>query len=575
MNLYDFLKSKFPQKKFYEVNAQNFQPANYNDDLDHRCHEEVNKEVYNQEIDFLLMPISLTENFVELSGLILAHHIRLSHKEHLRKVPIILYGYVDHIKLLKLSSYARILLTDNVHYVNLLNYDFENIAESINKYNLKPFDQNNFLKTIEILPPANYDSHHSIDNEYALIRWSKYIGCYEKLPEQFRKEFDSRLYFKYLNVKNKVDEVNDKKNYSITLSSKTKILLIDDEERKGWGKLYESFFQFSPNIEFICSDIDFKNNQNQTKTIDEINKIVKKEDPDVVLLDLRLLDNDFEESTAPEDLTGIKAVEAIKAINRGIQIIVTTASNKAWNFNLAKQKGAYDFVIKDGFDDPAKSIKRLNETVEVCGKRTKFLKPISENIKLAINSWNSYIIPQRKNLSDLMHDKFWHIGVKQNVGDFLENAFSTIESENQNERFTISIILIYRILELIKEFFIFQSGDYNSKTLEYFWDQDNSKLDKIIFDEGKYFVVKQTKGENLSTLGQVYAIYYKINSSINDNLFSGLYKINTYRNEVAIHPDKRFKKQSLEYKYDNDFASFCNDLKTYFKAVCDFVSSFK
>lgn len=550
-----------------------------NFDIDIELSELLENNLSSEKYDVIYITYSLNpNNFLELSGLLLAIHIRLTKKMNYEHVPIVFIGFEEPLHVLKLSNLGTILTTPGVFTINKISVDnIKDQCEQIknNKPRISEEDYAKFLEKLNINPPANYDSHHSIDNEYALIRWSKYIGCYDKLPDQFRKEFDSRLYFKYLNAKNKVEQIEDKINYSIALTSETKILLIDDEEQKGWGVFYKSFFQHSPKIKFACSEIDFKDNQNQDDLLSKIKNKVEAEKPDIVLLDLRLFENDFEEITAPEKITGIKAIEIIKEINRGIQVIVTTASNKAWNFNLAKQKGAFDFIIKDGFDEPEKSIKQLQQTIEICAKRSKFLKPISENIVLAINSWNNYNIPKRKNLTDEMHDNLWHIAVKQNVIDFLDNTFCTIDSENQKERFTISILLLYRTLELMKEFFIYQTGDYKSKTIEYFWDQDNSKIPKIIFNNGKYSCVEQTKGEILSTLNQLYAVYYNIHNSFNDNLFNGLFKLNRYRNEIAIHPDKRFKEESLEYKYDNDFDSFCNDLTTYFKAVCDFVSSFK
>lgn len=574
MSLYKFLQGNNPDKKFLEINSKNFKPANYTDDLDQRCHETVG-ELSQQELEFLLLPISITENFTEFSGIVLGHHIRLSSDEKLRKIPIVFYGFIKQIILLKITPLARILLTENVVYVNLMEYEFHKISESVRSYKNKDFDIDNFVKTIELHPPANYDSHHGIDNEYALISWSKYVGCYDKLPEQFRREFNSRLYFKYLNFKYNVKEINDKKQFSIVLDSKTKVLLIDDEEKKGWESFYNAFFQFSPNVKLLCSEIDFKNSQKQSNIIEQIKEKIEAEKPDIVLLDLRLIDNDFEEAAASEQLTGIKALETIKEVNRGIQVIVTTSSNKVWNFNLARQRGAYDFIIKDGLDDPQKSIKKLKDSIEGCTKRAKYLKPIWENINIAIDSWNKYKIPKRKNVSDDMHDQLWHHAVKQNVIDFLNNAYCTLENENQKERFTLSILLLYRILELTKEFFIYQRGNYKNKDLVFYWDQDNSLLPFISSEKNYYRIEESKMGKSISTLNQVYAIYYKMQSSINENLFNGLYDLNDYRNNVAIHPDKRFKKDSLEDLYEKDFKTFCFKITSYFESVCNYVSSFK
>ena len=112
----------------------------------------------------------------------------------------------------------------------------------------------------------------------------------------------------------------------------------------GWENFYESFFRNSQ-IKFEDSGIDFKNEE-KNNLITKIISRVKHFDPDIVLLDLRLHDSDFGEDVESEKLTGIQILEKIKEINRGIQIIITTASNKAWNFNLAKHPNGK--IVLDG-----------------------------------------------------------------------------------------------------------------------------------------------------------------------------------------------------------------------------------
>ncbi len=574
-NLKRYLNGEF---KILEINSENFTPQSYDENIDQRCHRFINdrlKKEISDDCKFIILPVSVTKNFLEFSGLQLAHHIRLTPDFNNNDTPILVYGYLDIIQLQKLTPLANILLTDNVEYVNLNNYTLEQIAQFISKYQSKSFNLGKFIDTIRIDPPANYDSHHSIDNEYAIVQWSKYIGCYKDLPEDFKKEFDSQLYFKYLNVRHSIEKVLDSKKFLLNINQKTTILLIDDEEAKGWSTFYKSFLSFTPNIIFENSNLDFKSLNNQDVVLAKIVYIIRNINPDIVLLDLRLIDSDFDEETKPEELTGIKVIEKIKEFNNGIQVIVTTASNKAWNFNLAKQKGAYDFIIKDGFDNPKKSIDRLKSTIEICAKKARYLKPISEKIRVAIENWKEYNIHERKNLEDQMHDKFWHIAVKQYVSDFLINAYSTTENETQKERFTISVLLLYRILEIIKEFFVYQRGEYYTKTLKYFFDQDNSELSKISFVKENYIISDSIQGEIMSTLNQIYAIYYKINNNTNRQLFENLYHINNYRNNVAVHPDKRFKEESLEYLYVNDFEKFSRNIIDFFGCVCEFISSFK
>ena len=52
-------------------------PGNYDDDIDQIIHSFLLDKVENK-IDSFTIPISLSNNFMEFSGLLLAHHVRLS-----------------------------------------------------------------------------------------------------------------------------------------------------------------------------------------------------------------------------------------------------------------------------------------------------------------------------------------------------------------------------------------------------------------------------------------------------------------------------------------------------------------
>lgn len=385
--------------------------GNYDDDIDQLIHSYLLNKVRNT-IDSFTIPISLTNNFMEFSGLIFAHHIRLSREFDFCDTPIVIYGSLKLEQLLRLTHLARILLTSNVFYVETSKYSFNDIRKSLEIHKNKVFNSNTFLEQIQINPPLNYDSHHSVDNEFALIQWSKSINCYEKLPNKFRKEYDSNLFFKFLKLKHKIS--NEKLNlYGSSIESNNiKVLLIDDEATKGWESFYSSLFGYSSRrITFEDSGIDFKNIQTKEDVIVKIESKISFFQPDVVLLDIRLIDSDFLKETLPTELTGLKILDKIKEINKGIQVIIITASNKAWNFNLAKQKGANDFIIKDGFEDPNIAIQKLISAFDVSAKRAEFLKSIYQklsHIKALINS-NTHITDkndENKKFSETVEDRF-------------------------------------------------------------------------------------------------------------------------------------------------------------------------
>lgn len=407
---------------FFE--SDNISDGNYDDDMDYRIHTFLYKK-RERQIQSFTIPISLSNNFMEFSGLIFAYHVRLTRELTFCEVPIIFYCSLELEQLLRLTSLARILLTPNIKYVNINKYSFDDIQQIIDGYDRNSFDLNQFLEQTQINPTTNYDSHHNIDNEFSLIQWSTYIRCLNILPIEFKKEFESRLYFKYLKVKNNFFLSGNSNLIPIQSTDNTRVLLVDDEANKGWKNFYISFFKNS-DIIFKDSGIDFKC-EDKNNLILKVEKKVREFNPDVVLLDLRLHDSDFSEDAVPENLSGIKVLEIIKGINKGIQVVITTASNKAWNFNLAKQKGAFDFIIKDGFENPEKPLNKINSTLFISGKRAKYLIEINRKIKdiKALISGNMCFEDKDDNdklESDKKEDK-----VRKKMFSNLDLAFELIE----------------------------------------------------------------------------------------------------------------------------------------------------
>ncbi|MDZ4668368.1 MAG: hypothetical protein SGJ00_10845 [bacterium] len=521
-----------------------------------------------EEIDLFIIPFSVTENYLEFSGLRLAHHIRLSSRYF--KKPILFIGNLEPFSVYKLSPLSDILSTKSVYWTTPSKTDIEAFLMNFDFIELDNIDQ--YLSRVNISPPSNYESHHSIVNELALLQWSEFLQCDHEIPE-VKENIQNSLYLKYIKALDQGSENRENKIYKIQGNSK--ILLIDDEAEKGWYQFYKSFLQSSPNIEFDFLSIDFKS-LTQEEIISEANAKIEAFDPDVVLLDLRLCDKDFVTlpTTKPEELTGVQILKNIKRCNKGIQVIITTASNKAWNYQVTLKEGANGFVIKGEDSDAAQAIVKLLTTIQLGTEKARFLKPIYKVIKDSLKIWDNYKIPKRKNVEDQFHDSLWHTSTKMHVKDFFNNAFSTINNEQLEERFTISVILLYRIIEMVNEFFIIQSGDFRNKNIAYQFDQDGSSVPKIIYKNNMYSDRILNNGETLSSKEKCYAIYYKNTKSFDNGLFKDLHLLTEYRNNVAIHPEKRFKEESLEYLYENNFQRFKDLMDSYYSAVSKYLNSF-
>lgn len=277
---------------------------------------------------------------------------------------IVLLGTEDKASFFQNCIYSNFLKCPNVEY---LQNSFEDIEDYLNNYKSKELAQKEAFQKIQrigIKAPTSYKSHHSIANEWAIFRWAEALKIEitdKKNLEKIDANIQGELYYNYLKIIYPLAENNKYVNKS-HLNSGT-ILLVDDEVEKGWHTVFETICK---NTTFNSFGKDFKN-WTQKEIIEE--SFNKAKDVDVVILDLRLHDGDFE-STSPEQLTGFKILEKIKNFNKGIQVIVFSATNKIWNLQALQKAGADGFIIKESPENSIdsnftyKSIDNIFTTIE-------------------------------------------------------------------------------------------------------------------------------------------------------------------------------------------------------------------
>jgi response regulator of citrate/malate metabolism len=358
MNLL-FIKKDF---KFDQYNKLFFKtvelpPNNFNEEIGNRIHSFLIGNLKNN-IQTITIPISLTENYFEFSGLIFAHHVRLMRQEDFCDIPIVFYGGLELEQIIKLTPYARILLSDNVNYVNIDRYSFNQIQASLESYKSRPINLDQLVNNIHVDLPENYDSHHSITNEWALYRYTslfesnfqdeKFIKLDKKVSEL---NYLKTLHFKYLEAINTRQRINKKKHCIspfINGIENKRIAIIDDEIDKGWFEFYD--YVFSLNNSEIEVFKEFKRDNQKNILIDDLktwaDEIIRNKNIDLFIVDLRLHDDDFDEKKF-ELLSGIQLINFIKSKNSGIQIVVASASNKIWNFQNCMKYNVHHYAVKE------------------------------------------------------------------------------------------------------------------------------------------------------------------------------------------------------------------------------------
>lgn len=311
--------------------------------------------------DIILLPFTLSvDNYLEYTGLRVAAHIRLTPIWEKITTPILFIGPDTFDDVTKLSNFGSIVSS---HHVFMTDKNEEQsiislLHEILKKYPggdddryLNSSDYKKFLDSFNIKAPANYSTHHSIANEWAIIRWIQMFSWEGSEPVVKNKEISESLYFKQL-----IAKVGTRESFTKKWKKKNpidpiirgiegkKILYIDDDAEKGWYDLLNAIFKNSK-AELICYHFE---NMSKEDLFKSLKSFVDSNKADCYLIDLRLHDDDFKEDTLPYDYTGIKIARYIKGINIGNQVIMFTASNKTWNYEAAiKEARVSSYIVKE------------------------------------------------------------------------------------------------------------------------------------------------------------------------------------------------------------------------------------
>ncbi len=347
----------------------------------------LSEEFLKTKYDLIILPYTLgEENYSEYSGLRLAAHIRLTKEWNHFAVPILFLGGDDILDVMHFSDLGGMLasfriFTSTARTKEELSRKIDSInCNSINlTYNewLEDPRFQMFLNRIHVEPPANYATHHSVANKWAVLRWIEMFSWNGETPKFVDEGFKNMLFFKCLMANAGVRELyknkSKKKDTKITWNdvgvldksngtrNRKRIIYIDDEESM-WGCVLYPIFQKS-DIDYIPYHFDRQNKVSKKDLIQNIKSFLKQDydtngGADCYLIDLRLHDDDFAGNIKSEDLSGQQIAKYIKkkiyekgekeGLNEGCQIVVFTASNKSWNVEESVEKiGACGYVIKE------------------------------------------------------------------------------------------------------------------------------------------------------------------------------------------------------------------------------------
>lgn len=483
--------------KLFSLAEQFVFDIDFDKDVDSYINEILTEGVLKQKLEqceIVFIKVSLSKNYLEYLGIRLAYHIRLTKSlEKKANMPIILIAE-ESFQYLGLTHHEpSIFHTKGIYLIKESLDDYKKSLKWINEGKIKPLDDfTSFVNLISIIPPANYQSHHSIANEWALFRLSSmfevdnqnemYLSLKKKI---FDLDYLKTLHFKHLDARANRQKFNPK-NHTIKPNIKgieeLKIGIIDDEINKGWLEFYNYILNKSK-----AEAIPFNNfNKNETKNelIEKIkNWLIEKftsHDPiDIFIIDLRLHDDDFAEQDF-NSLSGIQIINYIKSQNPGIQIVVSTASNKVWNYQQCLKAGVKYFSVKE-------SPETYNTRKESITAYTQFCKQLSEATKETFlanlfrmidslkkqNIFESCSTENDKEFSDLTFGR----------NGLIDQILNLLVLDNSNDAILNQCLLIaFQILENYCN--LLSVGDFgkdkNGLTSGYVWLKDSSQLQVFI-----------------------------------------------------------------------------------------------
>lgn len=471
------------------------------------------------EYDLIVLPLSLSSiNPLEYTGIRCAAHIRLDKRYNNTRTPILFLGPDSIDEILSLSEIGSLLLSpcvflSNANTVELFNNWLMQTLPVINR--LSDTDYQRFLNRFEVTPPANYaDDHHSIANLWGAIILSRRITR-DPIPHtNADNEALRSLFFKYVLAKQDITEDinNTNRNETDSLAIGKRFLLIDDEANKGWAFALSHYLHGASKFDVISEKVS------KYDELPESNRTqIENGDYDVIFLDLRLNGPDEECNIDPELFSGMDVLHRIKEINQGTQVIMFTASNKAWNLKALLDAGADGYYIKqspDYYTDKSadNNFLSLKETIRYCLTRT-FLKTVYQRIS------NLYEVCE-----NAIDEEFY-----TPIEKYLDQSFILLSTAGNNTQYKYAFLSLFGALEEVVKYWIIPTR--KDKPLYFF---DDARVNAWDIDkQGRKFYINGLANGDFAISRRIVAIYQDRLGGMDMEFAKRIYNLVARRNDFV------------------------------------------
>lgn len=474
-------------------------------------------------------------------ALTIAMHIRLSIEDirYSALMPILFVSELPLQSFLRNGECSQIFLTSGIAFCSP--EMVQDSIEALEGLSIETY-KSDFLNQIQIKPDAEI-GRHSMANQWGADVFNRIISKDDRdvTPEIYRAK--KKLYYKYVFL-NTIDiealinnNANDLVRENVRLNAIGKnILLIDDEADKGWSFVLKDKFFVNSNFDVINSAIADYSDISET-----IRKKIESDYYDLYLLDLRLLGTKEDEIYSADEFSGMKILKEIKNKNQGNQVVILTASNKAWNMKALLDAGADGYYIKESPElKLPMSFSKAN------------FQAFKDAVEISLNSgYKKQIFRKIAGLLSII--------MESNISEFTKNELEYVLNQSSKQILSAknSLDFAYAYMTLFQAF-EFVTKEYISET-ETGWILNNStclyrystfgkfakQKDEIVKVEGKYIIP--------SILDKTINIYVGLGGH-NDSAFINDYirKSIDIRNAFIHNDTKKYSEEDSQKIYKQD-----------------------
>lgn len=496
----------------------------------------------NPNIEKLIIPVRLGNDDADYIGLRVGLHIRLSRNlENKRFIPLV-FASVGECRELILGNQiernsllsAILLFTRGCTIVDF--FDLDQAVLNFDEFIDKDILRNDLLKKL-IISDERLQGHQ-LANEWGVLRLAKFAGIELNSIKQPKD-----LYFKYrFSISDLEIDSQDKNKTNIQGNNNCNYLLIDDNALKGWNELLSHIIKSD-----VINKFTKKITSKALTTFDEADSYGDYESHDLIFLDLRLTkEEDNPKTPIPiGEYSGVKLLKKIKEINKGIQVIILTASNKAWNMKALLDAGADGYFIKESpeipvSDDASKAnyeslLKAIKEAFE-----RRYLRGIFQEIKAL-----------HQKLDSLSANKSYPSEFLNELKSQLSIAFDMHYNAKSKEQFAFAYITLYMVIERFNKEFILSMGEGEGKDWLVKTDQ---KLKNWKWENGEYKIdseIKYVHGNKPPEWKKIVGICkQKFPNTIEDAKIKPVYDLINIRN-YFIHNDDKLNESKYKDTSEN------------------------